>query len=479
MKRYVNKITVSGLTGLVMLTAAGAYAGRTVLGRSDNSFTPAAPLSRNALATQSRGVVPTQIENGVFLTTEHFRVFWGNDFDRNDKEWGQNGEKGTPLWVVTLANSMEYALGEYNRMGFAPPYGVENYYIDIYVGNTGLRVYSDKTGKFEEIALFSDYYAFANINRDYGVAYFIFNDDFSAYSEDELPVLKTVAAHELFHAVQRAEGYPWDAENIEDGPEYIDAERWTDEGWWVEASATWMEEEIFPDVNDYTKYVSVFLAAPYQPLFTLNGLHEYGASIFAGYVRFMSEGLEALVGVMSDAYPLGVEEALRKNIGIYSGDSLEDAVTKFWSMAANPSGYWPDGGLYETDYAPKVADSVVRLPYSTSAPGGRAPGRFGANLFTLDTSVLPAPVTLNPKSAEGDMRFALVAGDSANARVANQDEILLAPPGGGGETAYGAVVNVSANGGPLDYKLTIGEKPGSAGGSGGGGGGCFLEALRR
>jgi len=60
--------------------------------------------------------------------------------------------------------------------------------------------------------------------------------------------MKVTAAHEFFHAIQF--GYP-----LGDG--------WD---WWMEASATFMEDEAFDAVNDYRQYLRPWLSSPEVPL---------------------------------------------------------------------------------------------------------------------------------------------------------------------------------------------------------------------
>jgi hypothetical protein len=89
-------------------------------------------------------------------------------------------------------------------------------------------------------------------------------------NDDTVPeqgCMKVTASHEFFHAVQfglRLGGKNWQ--------------------WWMEASATFMEDEVFDGVNDYRNYLVEWFRHPYFPLDTFNGSHEYGGIIFCKYL---------------------------------------------------------------------------------------------------------------------------------------------------------------------------------------------------
>ncbi len=104
-------------------------------------------------------------------------------------------------------------------------------------------------------------------------AYCVLDDDYAPAqfpSNTPLENLQVTAAHEYFHAVQ----YAYDA---------------FDDGWFLEASATWAEDELYDDVNDNLFYLDDGqLANPNVPLdfFQNGGLFHYGNWIF---LRWLTE----------------------------------------------------------------------------------------------------------------------------------------------------------------------------------------------
>jgi hypothetical protein len=121
-----------------------------------------------------------------------------------------------------------------------------------------------------------------DIGRVYGITYaervdlpseshIVMRNNYQGFGENDDPdpeqgSAKVTAAHEFFHAVQFA--YPvgddWD--------------------WWMEASATFMEDEIFDAVNDYRNYLDDWFGAPELPLDRFDGRHEYGSVMFCKHL---------------------------------------------------------------------------------------------------------------------------------------------------------------------------------------------------
>jgi hypothetical protein len=102
-------------------------------------------------------------------------------------------------------------------------------------------------------------------------AYCVLDDDYASGQfgyPDPLDPLQVTAAHEFHHAVQFAYDY------LEDG-------------WIMEASSTWIEDEVYDAVNDNVQYLGESpLSQPQVPLDRNGPMEWYGAWIFP---RFLSE----------------------------------------------------------------------------------------------------------------------------------------------------------------------------------------------
>jgi len=182
-------------------------------------------------------------------------------------------------------------------------------------------------------------------------AYCVLDNDYSA---DEFPTntplenLQVTAAHEYFHAVQ----FGYDA---------------YEDGWLMEATATWAEDELFPDVDDNLQYLPESpLVKPGQPLDTFNDAGaQYGTWIF---FRFLTEGITASEGGL----PTLVRDIWRRADGAAGGrdeysiqavaNTLDDYgydLTSVYAIfaAANRAPTW-------------WYDEAAANRYPTVAPGG-------------------------------------------------------------------------------------------------------------
>jgi len=89
-----------------------------------------------------------------------------------------------------------------------------------------------------------------------------------------LKILKVTLAHEFFHTIQYAYGLDEVNDTI-----------WSKNIWFLEATATMMEDEVFNDVNDYVNYLPQYLNNTYYPIDYANGGIEYGKVLFAKFIK--------------------------------------------------------------------------------------------------------------------------------------------------------------------------------------------------
>ena len=89
-------------------------------------------------------------------------------------------------------------------------------------------------------------------------------NDYNDFPGDVIDIIKVTSAHEFFHAIQF--GY--------DGWEF---------GWVKEATAVWMEEVHYDDINDCHQFLNEFLLNPHQG-FNYDTAQGYGSYIFFTYL---------------------------------------------------------------------------------------------------------------------------------------------------------------------------------------------------
>ncbi|MFT5367701.1 MAG: hypothetical protein ACI8V2_002662 [Candidatus Latescibacterota bacterium] len=90
--------------------------------------------------------------------------------------------------------------------------------------------------------------------------------DANVYFTQGIDGLKVTAAHEFFHAIQF--GY------------YADFGA----SWWQEMTATWMEDVVYPDINDFYAYLPGRLNDP-EASIDAGGIHPFGGAVYAHHME--------------------------------------------------------------------------------------------------------------------------------------------------------------------------------------------------
>ena len=174
--------------------------------------------------------------------TDHFRVHWVESTSDNDAPPGANNNTSdTPAYITGLKAALEKAFEvENGALGWRTPVsdGTRggNARTDVYVkdiGDKGLFGYAapdpGQTGRSR-------------------FAYMVMDDDYSEFgAADPQDPLEVTAAHEYNHVLQ----YAYDT---------------FQDTWMFESTATWIEERVFDDVNDYLFYLGPWADRPSQPL---------------------------------------------------------------------------------------------------------------------------------------------------------------------------------------------------------------------
>ena len=141
--------------------------------------------------------------------------------------------------------------------------------IDIYLDSLEPGLYGYCTTDQEELAGPDRYdvWAFCVLDNDYA--------GFPAHTP--LQNLQVTAAHEYYHATQ----FAYDI---------------ADDSWFLEATATWAEDELYDDVNDNVQYLlDSPITHPNKPIDKFGGLFHYGVWIF---FRYLTELFPARTGAL-------------------------------------------------------------------------------------------------------------------------------------------------------------------------------------
>jgi len=232
-------------------------------------------------------IFPTSIQGAKTLTTDHFRIIWGENYKEYVNKysayytyWGDPDLDGFPTFVERLAGTDPYNADdpgdnpdfsngicetvwakEIEEMGFNLPDGSDEHYIDVYIADTGVKNTAVDSGFIE---LPDQVYGMAATYQN-DTPYIVLNQDMG------INALKVTFAHEFFHNIQFS---------------YLPLENLLQDMnlWLAESTAVWMEDAIYPTINDYKQYVDYWTAWPEQSLFSSDSFPHYGGVIFQKYL---------------------------------------------------------------------------------------------------------------------------------------------------------------------------------------------------
>jgi len=259
--------------------------------------------------------------------------------------WSTTGAgKATSAYAAQVAAVAEHVLETYDAAGYRAPEADGsrggNGLLDIYLqdlGGRGLYGYCD-----------SDEPRTAGGPRD-AWAYCAFDNDYREFpTHTPQQNLEVTAAHELFHAVQFAYDYDED-------------------GWFMEATATWAEDELYDDVDDNIQYLSESpLAQPAKSMdhFQRFGVRQYGDWIF---FRYLTETFDARSGGL----PTLVRELWERAVGDYSISAVAHVLAEHHTDLRTVWAAFADANRRPgTSYAEGAANH-----YPSAAPAGRSGSR--------------------------------------------------------------------------------------------------------
>ncbi|GAA3532103.1 MXAN_6640 family putative metalloprotease [Nocardioides daeguensis] len=243
-----------------------------------------------------------------------------------------------PGYPGTVLDVMKNVRNRYVDAGYRLPQGDGLNGTKTAVPNNGVNVFDVYLANLGERGLYgyctTDTRVSGHITAP---AYCVLDNDYAEYGPVPGPLgnLQVTAAHEYFHAVQ----FAYDV---------------NEEGWLLEATATWAEDEVYDDINDNRQYLKGGpLRKPAQSMDHRRGIAPYGAWIF---FKYLSERFPALNGpagmpvIVRDIWETaaGAPDA-RQAIGAALSARGTDLRTQFaWFSAANrrPAANYSEGAAY-------------------------------------------------------------------------------------------------------------------------------------
>ena len=313
---------------------------------------------------------------------------------------------GVPDWgETTLAVLEEVWWHEVERLGYRAP-------LPTATGDPRLQVYLDDIGDDGLFGYCTTDDPGAELRAQVSAFCVLENDfrDAGLGGVAPLAALRVTAAHEFFHAVQ----FAYD---------------WLEDAWFMEGTATWIEDEVYDGVDDNRRYLDAAspLARPEVALDHGRGGFEYGAWIFW---RYLSERHGA--GVVRDVWNRAASGPDGSNP--YSLTALDgalgargvafDRLFAGWSAANRiPRRRYAEGGAYPVARVERI--------------GNRSPLRAGGWRIASVSHLASRVVSFRPTRASRRLRLALAPTGHANARASvvvvgsSGAAAVVSLPGGG------------------------------------------------
>ncbi|WP_156718299.1 MXAN_6640 family putative metalloprotease [Nocardioides sp. Leaf307] len=350
----------------------------------------------------------------------------GNNVPAKDASGGAGGAgNGVPDYVDFALSTLQDVHDTYAGAGYRTPLpdGAKggDARTDVYLGDVGsMSFYGYCTSDDDVPDDARAVPAYCVLDNDYRTGQFPTN----------LPTenLQVTAAHEYFHAVQ----YAYDA---------------GEDGWLIEATATWAEDELFDSVNDNVQYLADSpLSHPRQSMDRDEDLAVYGDWIFFRHlterhpaavgglpvlVRKIWERAGAAAGDRDEYSTQAVEQVLRRQHDV----SLSESFARFADANLRPGRAYAEGRAQSYPNAPlwkrttltgskrSVGAQQVYLDHLSSASQRFTPGAGLGGGWRLRLSLdLPsrtrgsaAVVTVVPTSGTPSTRVLRLdrAGDAA------------------------------------------------------------------
>ncbi|MBI5376556.1 MAG: hypothetical protein HZA77_14070 [Candidatus Schekmanbacteria bacterium] len=309
-------------------------------------------------------------------TTTNFVILWG------DEPYNENNGTGIPP-TDENANDVPDLVeqwGEYfeaswakqvEGLGLKQPLKTSTYLMDIYIANTAGSTYADY------LQLEGGYFAYTDTYSN-NMAYIVVNNNMPYSCNDDpdgfqIGAMKVTAAHEFSHAVQ----FAYDR---------------NEDGWWQEASAVWMEDEVYSYVNDYYNYINGdcdsglgWTSEPeiYLTFFGNSSVHQYGDVVWAKYLSINYSGDNMFKDVWelcSTKTAINAVDAYLKNNGSNLKSAFKNFSVKNLDFTTN---YAPDGENWNTVALTSTADfesvSSYKKSVSSSSSTPHPPSYLGAN----------------------------------------------------------------------------------------------------
>jgi len=206
------------------------------------------------------------------LNTKYFKIHYTSE--------GVNSVDTTDINLNQIPDFIDYLIEaadstyeiEINQLNYNKPpsdlWQIENggdSAYDIYVYNLGDSFYGYTQPENLANSFKGDNGNSLEIEKNSSTSFIAINNNFDFLDCKVQNCIKTTFSHEFFHAIQL--GY-----DSSDAP------------WFLEATATWIEDEVFDEINDNYQYLKLWMKIPHVALNKHRSPYWYGSWIFFRYI---------------------------------------------------------------------------------------------------------------------------------------------------------------------------------------------------
>jgi hypothetical protein len=361
----------------------------------------------------------------------HFCIHWVDSTSDAPPLADSNGN-GVPNYVETMSETFEHVYAVENvELGWRPPNsdgsrgcpsgagpGCQGK-TDVYIADLGGR------GIYGYSAPDPDQRSYSQ------AAYLVMDNDYSAaqfpkYEGDPLQPMQVTAAHEYNHVLQ----FGYDT---------------AQDTWMFESTATWMEDRVYTDVNDYLQYLKPWSQITFVPLTQFNlsngddplNVKVYGDTVWNRWIdqRYGPDTIRNAWAASRktsprDFAPDAYDAALKaKGTSFFGAFALFASETAEWRAANTP---FSEGASFPD--VERASSSAGPIELTTDARGAFGPLSHTAYLlFNVTPKPGAAALKLAVSTPRGTkMAIALVGREGDETGGTSSELVKLLPHGGPG-----------------------------------------------
>jgi len=325
--------------------------------------------------------------------SQHFKIHFAKTGTNVvfEAEVDNNGN-GVPDYVDECATILDYVWAkEVDTLGYIPPPSDGWYPLGWDNGGDGkYDIYLLNLGSSYLGATYPETTATNNPDTWSWTSYIELDNDYVGYPNyhSQYDWFKVTSAHEFFHAIQ----FGYDVYENEVAGDIV-------KPYWMEMSATWMEDQVYDNINDYIYYLPSFFNKPWLSLRNFDGLHPYGACIWPIFLGERFDNINIIKEIWTLCSQTPGDNVLSATNTILTdlySDSLSKAFREFtvWNYftanRANPNllGFYSEGELFFDPYGNpiKVKETDIHnvYPVSDSSIASQLPEDLGANYIAFN-----------------------------------------------------------------------------------------------